>query len=78
MPNRISGCSDSGNGGGTARPWQFVVAALTFAKRRIVARKARLQLDALPDHILKDLGISRCAADYWLSQKTTDKVESEG
>jgi uncharacterized protein YjiS (DUF1127 family) len=47
-----------------ARFWRYAASILTNAKRGLAIRKARRQLRALPDCMLKDLGISRCDGDY--------------
>jgi uncharacterized protein YjiS (DUF1127 family) len=44
--------------------WRYAASILTNAKRGLAIRKGRRQLCALPDCMLKDLGISRCDSDY--------------
>ena len=49
----------------TARPFRrFFATLLADIRRGFAVRKVRRQLQALPDYVLKDLGISRCDSDY--------------
>ena len=51
-----------------ARLWRYAASILMNAKRGFAIRKGRRQLCALPDCLLKDLGLSRCDSYYLAAQ----------
>lgn len=65
MTHSTVDCSEGTSRGKAARPfWRFFATMLADVRRGFAVRKVRRQLHALPDHVLKDLGISRCDSEY--------------
>ncbi|WP_442579980.1 DUF1127 domain-containing protein [Mesorhizobium sp. ASY16-5R] len=49
---------------GRAGLWRRAASILADTRHILAVRKGRRELSALPDYLLKDLGLSRCDGDY--------------